>query len=840
MEREQITSNSGTGNPSILSAAFRVWDDATMFTEMNRMAHARARRWSWWSVVASLAISGLVFLGWTFDAEALKRVVHGCGAMNPLTAVSFMLLSLSLGLRLAHRRIAWKWAAPVLAALVAAIGLVRLVEYAIGTQDGIDSLLFASQVSGAGAGAGPTGMGHLTAICFVLSGLALMLLDVTTSRGRWASQPLAVLSGYLAFLALLDVAYDIKTLQGLSSQGVMALHTAVVFVILALGTLCARPDRGVVSILIQRQWDLAPVRLLFLTIIVLPPVIGAVALLGRRCGLFDGEFSIALVVVSMMAVLGIVFYRAALALQHAFNRRVHAEEHLRLATTGAGVGTWHWDVANDRLVWSDQCRSIFGIAEEASVSYGRFLELLHPHDRRRVDQAVQDALKDHTEYDVAYRCIWPDGSVHWIAAKGAGFYDADGCAVRMEGVVTDITRRMEAKRSRDESERNFRMLAQIMPQMVWTTRPDGHVDYFNQRWVDFTGMTFEQTQGWDWKSVIHPEDLDICLERWSQALRSGQTYEVEYRIRRASDGAYRWHLGRAEPRRDEDGRIVKWFGTCTDIDDQKRLLAALQERDRKLERINNELEARVEARTAELTRSNKELEQFAYVASHDLQQPLRMVTSYMQLLENRYKNELDDDAREFINYAVDGASRMKRLIDDLLSYSRLNSGDGQAELSDCEIVLARALGLVESVIQESGATVTHDPLPAVVADETQLTQLFQNLIGNAVKYRGDRPPRVHIRADQQNGEWLFSVQDNGIGFEPRYAERIFLVFQRLHTKEEYAGTGIGLAICKKVVERHGGRIWVESQPGRGSTFYFTIPCVEEAKHDELCGTQQAH
>jgi len=226
---------------------------------------------------------------------------------------------------------------------------------------------------------------------------------------------------------------------------------------------------------------------------------------------------------------------------------------------------------------------------------------------------------------------------------------------------------------------------------------------------------------------------------------------------------------------------------------------------------------------AELARSNAELEQFAYVATHDLQEPLRAVASCVQLLQKRYEGQLDERAQEFITHAVDGTKRMQTLINDLLAYSRISTDAQVFASTNCEMVLKEALANLVVAISESGAVVTQDALPTVSGDATQLTQLFQNLIGNALKFREERPPQIHIGAVRDNGDWRFSVADNGIGMEPQYFERVFLVFQRLHTRKEYQGTGIGLAICKKVVERHGGRIWAESEPGQGATFCFTIP-----------------
>ncbi len=259
----------------------------------------------------------------------------------------------------------------------------------------------------------------------------------------------------------------------------------------------------------------------------------------------------------------------------------------------------------------------------------------------------------------------------------------------------------------------------------------------------------------------------------------------------------------------------------------EKLQRELAERVR-IEAIRARAEKRLEHYAAELERSNRELEQFAYITSHDLQEPLRMVTSYLQLLERRYKGALDEDADDFIAYAVDGATRMQMLIRDLLTYSRVSTHAKPFEPTNCNDILNHARANLEIAIHESAATVTSDDLPTITADATQLTQVFQNLIGNAVKFRRkEEPPRVHVTAERKEDEWLFSVRDNGIGIAPEHTERIFLIFQRLHTRDEYPGTGIGLAVCKKIVERHGGRLWVESEPGKGSTLYFTIPAISK-------------
>ncbi|WP_192257431.1 sensor histidine kinase [Mesorhizobium silamurunense] len=280
-----------------------------------------------------------------------------------------------------------------------------------------------------------------------------------------------------------------------------------------------------------------------------------------------------------------------------------------------------------------------------------------------------------------------------------------------------------------------------------------------------------------------------------------------------------------ESSNDEIGRLARAFNAMT---------AALANREGELRAHAATLEQRVaektrelDLRASELARSNVELERFAYVASHDLQEPLRMVASYTQLLGRRYKGRLDADADEFIHFAVDGAARMQALINDLLAYSRVSTQANAFEAIDCNVVVERALANLHAAQVENRAIIRKPELPTIVADNFQMVQLFQNLIGNAIKFRRDQIPEVDIAARREGQEWVFSVSDNGIGIDPKYIDRLFAIFKRLHTRAEYPGTGIGLAICKKVVERHGGRIWVESELDRGSAFFFTLPCREE-------------
>jgi signal transduction histidine kinase len=276
--------------------------------------------------------------------------------------------------------------------------------------------------------------------------------------------------------------------------------------------------------------------------------------------------------------------------------------------------------------------------------------------------------------------------------------------------------------------------------------------------------------------------------------------------------------------KDEIGQLANAFSQMT-----KNLKKTLVSRDDLLAEVKERKKAgeKLARALVDVQRSNKELEQFAYVASHDLQEPLRMVSSYTQLLAQRYADQLDEKALKYINYAVDGAVRMQGLINDLLTYSRINTRGQPLELIDTHAILGEAIRNLFAAIEENRAIITNDDLPTIRADPTQLLQVFQNLVANAIKFHGKNPPRVHVSVQDMGNEWKFSVKDNGLGIDNRYADKLFVIFSRLHTREEYPGTGIGLAICKRIVERHGGRIWFESKLGKGSTFYFSLPKDKE-------------
>ena len=384
-------------------------------------------------------------------------------------------------------------------------------------------------------------------------------------------------------------------------------------------------------------------------------------------------------------------------------------------------------------------------------------------------------------------------------------------AVAIGQQIGHFMARAQAEAELRQSEARFRSLTGLSSDWYWEQDEEFRLTFMSSRFVERTGIDPAPYLGrarWD-EAAPNLTEADWARHK-AQLERHEPFFDFEME-RVGADGSSVWLSVTGEPVF-EDRKFRGYRGVGTDITERKRAQSVLR------------------AAYDELARSNAELQQFAYVASHDLQEPLRMIGSYTQLLERRYGDKLDSDAREFMDFIVDGATRMKQLIEDLLAYSRVGTRGKELRVVQAQGALERALINLRASIEASGATVTHDALPEVNADDTQLTQLLQNLVGNAIKFRKqDGAPRIHVGAQDAGDEWRFSVSDNGIGIEPQYFERIFMVFQRLHTRDEYSGTGIGLAICKKVVDRHHGRIWVESVPGKGSTFVFTLPKTQKGE-----------
>ena len=470
----------------------------------------------------------------------------------------------------------------------------------------------------------------------------------------------------------------------------------------------------------------------------------------------------------------------------------------------AGSGIAHIGIDRRFIRVNRRVCEIFGYTEEEMLRLtGR--QISHPDDLDIINEqrpALHSGALDVVRLEKRY--LRKDGSVVWVKFSMTVERDAGGKPLYEIAVYDDITAQREAEARLKESEARFRQTFELAASGICHVS-EGRFVRVNRSLCEILGYPEKELLGKHVKEVSHPDDRDVTDPERAR-IRAGEIDSARFEKRYLrKDGAVVWCDIAIALVRDVFGMPLYEIAVFDDITERKAAEAALQ------------------AAHEELKRSNAELEQFAYVASHDLQEPLRMVASYTQLLSRRYDSKFDKDAREFMSYIVDGATRMKQLIEDLLAYSRVGTKGQEFKPVSLEAPLRRALFNLRAGIEEAGAAVTYDPLPTVSGDEVQLGQLLQNLIGNALKFRSNSVPRIHVGVAEKPAEYQIEVRDNGIGIEPQYFERIFMVFQRLFNKGEYPGTGIGLAICKKVVERHGGRIWVESRPGDGSSFFFTLP-----------------
>lgn len=504
--------------------------------------------------------------------------------------------------------------------------------------------------------------------------------------------------------------------------------------------------------------------------------------------------------------------------------RVHLDRYQSLVLAIAEV-IWTFNPEGEMLGEQPSWAAYTGQTIEQYQRRG-WLNAVHPDDRAGTLDMTARAIvgRDPCEYE--HRLRRRDGAHHYFSVRAVPVFADDGRIREWAGIHTDITQRKLTEQSLRDGERRFRELADAMPQIVWGARPDGQFVYYNRRWHEFTGRA--EGTGGDASSgdVVHPDDQKESSRRWQSAVKAGDAYEIESRLRR-HDGEYVWHLTRALPVRDRDETITRWLGTCTDIDGRRRT------------------EDQLRSSAVLLMQSNRELEEFATAASHDLQEPLRKIQSFVGCMKEEQSAALTAEGRNYLDRIQNAASRMGTLVADLLEFSRVSSKGRPFIPVDLNEVIAGVIQDLEVRLAQTGGRVEARPLPIVASDSQQMRQLLQNLIGNALKFhRSGVAPVVQVSAEvidavcvhgrqQATGTCRISVADNGIGFDEKYLDRVFTIFQRLHGRGEYEGTGIGLSICRRIAERHGGTITARSQPGQGSTFVVTLPLHQAtATHQE--------
>lgn len=751
-------------------------------------------RWQLVTSRAIVALTGLVVLGWATNAYVLTSFSETLPRMSPATATLFLLLGLSLGLRSRGGPRALR-AARALTALVA---LTAASYLALGLSGRLGAAIYEGMRAATHSSVAPA-----TALAFLLSSSALTLPERVPPR--WP-QNLALGALTIGVLGLMRPLHQ-GALLGFRD---LSVPTALAHILVALGALTARGDAPLIRLLRSDDGGGVLARRL------IPAVLASPALMGWFVSLspLDVATDLTVLAIANAIVLTALIKWTIYALRRGEADRRALERRFASVVDSAPTGILLLD-AGDRIVLANRAMATL-LQRPHEDLLGEPLQALlaaspggEPAARVELD-ALRAAGPAHSE------------RIYYLRRKDAPPLPVTLAASPLDGdpaattIVTlaDQRERLEAERERRENHERFLMLTKATRDSVW----DSH-NAEERLWLS---DTFQETFGWTtperfdrgWlRSLIHPDDQASVAAEYAKAEASGaDTWSWEYRFR-CVDGTYRCVKSRVLIVRDARGAMCRTIGTLTDVSDAK--LA---------ERLLHERAAELESLTAELARSNTDLERFAQVASHDLQEPLRTISSFLQLLSKRYAGQLDETGQRYIGYAVGGADRMRGLIDALLTYSRIDRRDSVAVT---EVALEHILESIQSdlrvAIQQCGAVITHDPLPTVKGHEGQLSQLLLNLVSNALKYRrADTPPHIHISCEETPRTWTFSVRDNGIGIEPQYHERIFVVFQRLHTRDAYEGTGVGLAICKRVVERHGGKIWVESTPSQGSTFFFTL------------------
>jgi PAS domain S-box-containing protein len=476
------------------------------------------------------------------------------------------------------------------------------------------------------------------------------------------------------------------------------------------------------------------------------------------------------------------------------------------------------------LVYADSARkiarvnpafeSVFGWTREEVL--GKKTEIIYADYASFREQGKTrfnpNSSKSLEPYEVEY--TRKDGSTFTGESVGAPLLNEEGNVVAYLGLIQDVTDRkkaqqalLDAKLAVEESEQRFRNLANSASPLAWITELDSNCSWLNDRWMEYTGKPIKEHLGHLWINTVHPDDQEKSKQTYLAAFEKQEEFKLDYRLLR-HDGVFRWFTVNATPRFNERGEFIGYVGMSFDTHETRENRIEMERSKRKLEVANQRLET-----------SNAELEQFAFAASHDLQEPLRKMAAFSELLKKDYADSLDEEGKVYIDFIVDGAIRMQTLIRDILQFSQVKYDQENLEFFEAADAVQSIRHNLAEIIENSGAVVTTDRLPRISIERKKFEQLLQNLVANGIKYCDAPIPKIHIGYKFENEEHRFSVSDNGIGIAPEYHERVFGLFKRLHSKADYPGTGIGLAICKRVVEQWGGAIWLQSEEGEGSTFF---------------------
>jgi PAS domain S-box-containing protein len=774
--------------------------------------------------VAVSALGAVVLAGWVLDIALLKSLSADLVSMKPNTAVSFVLAGVALQiLSTGPTNRNMRLLSLACGFVVSLIGILTLSEYFYDWNLDIDQLLF-SDAPGAVGTPTPGRMAPTSALCCFLLGTSLLVLDIR--RCYPVAQLLTLVAALVALTAIIGYLYGVESLYGVGSTTGMALHSALGFLLLSAGILLTRQDHGLLMIVTSDAAGGVMARRLLPAAIVLPLTLGWLTVLGQRAGFHGPEFGVFLVVIwSVVSFSALTWWNSG-SLYRLDAERKLAEDALKEgqaklaeAQRIARVGSWEWSVPDDQVTWSDEMYRIFGLAPgEFEPSIDGLLELVHPDDREVCRQTIELSLRTGEEFGFDHRIIRADGSVGVLHTQGKVQRGDDGAVSAMTGTGQDVTDRTRIEQALRQSESRTRSILDSAIDAFIAIDPAGTITDWNPQADALFGWTRDEAVGRSLAETIIPERFrEAHIEGIHRFVRTGEgpllNQRLELTVLHQDGHQFPVELTVSPIRL---GRSYMFSAFIRDITERKRAEESLAHK------------------TEELTRMNAELEDFTHSVSHDLKEPLRGIEAFAGFIGEDYGDKLDEQGQRYVSVLRESAVRMKDLIDDLLQLSRI----GRTRIEYSPVPLR---SLVEDVtlelsfaLQQKHAELQLDrDLPTVPCDRVRMREVFKNLISNAIKYNDKPSPQINISCRPENGSFTFCVRDNGIGIDPQYHEKVFKIFQRLHHREEYEGTGVGLAICKKVIEAHGGRIWIESAPGEGTAFLFTIPREPQPTKQEM-------